>query len=157
MRTVAFADLTHTSVAIDANNNPLAVGYIAAYALRHLGRDIFPRLFKYPAALGSFLDRETPPIVCFTHYMWNAQLSLAFARAIKRHRPRTVVVMGGPNYPVDALEQEAYLASHPEIDFFADGEGEVAFVNLFQALADVGFDGDRLRRQGTKIDGFHYI
>ena len=57
MRTVAFADLTHTSIAVDANNNPLAAGYIAAYAQRHLGRDINPRLFKYPAALGRFLDR----------------------------------------------------------------------------------------------------
>jgi radical SAM superfamily enzyme YgiQ (UPF0313 family) len=157
MRTVAFADLTHTSVAVDANNNPLAVGYIAAYAQRHLGRDINPRLFKYPAALGRFLDREAPPVVCFTHYMWNAQLSSAFARAIKRHRPRTVVVMGGPNYPVDACEQGAYLATHPEIDFFADGEGEVAFVNLFQALADVDFDGERLRRHGTAVPGFHYV
>src|SRR5436190_16962023 len=157
MQTVAFADLTHTSVAIDANNNPLAVGYIAAYALRHLGRDISPRLFKYPAALGRFLDREAPPIVCFTNYMWNEQLSCAFARAIKRHRPRTVVVMGGPNYPVDASEQQAYLADHPEIDFFADGEGELAFVNLFQALADVNFDADRLRRHATAVAGFHYM
>jgi hypothetical protein len=66
-------------------------------AQRYLGRDISPRLFKYPATLGRFLDREAPPVVCLTHYMWNAQLSSAFAGAIKRHRLRTVVVMGDPN------------------------------------------------------------
>ena len=95
--------------------------------------------------------------MCFTNYMWNERLSCAFARAIKRHRPRTVVVMGGPNYPVDACEQQAYLADHPEIDFFVDGEGEVAFVNLFQALADADFDADRLRRHGTAVPGVHYV
>jgi radical SAM superfamily enzyme YgiQ (UPF0313 family) len=156
-QTVSFADLTHTGVAIDANNNPLAVGYIAAYAREHLGHDIAPHLFKYPEALSRFLARETPRIACFTNYMWNERLSCAFARAIKQHAPRTVVVMGGPNYPIDASEQRQYLDAHPEIDFFADGEGEVAFVNLFQALSDVDFDARRLRAHGLAVPGIHYL
>ena len=155
--TVTFADLTHTAVTVDANNNPLAVGYIAAYAQRHLGSAISPRLFKYPEALSRFLPAQTPAIACFTNYMWNEQLSCAFAREIKRATPKTVVVMGGPNYPVDAEEQRRYLAAHPEIDFFADGEGEIAFVHLFHALSDVGFDGVRLRRGGTPVPGIHYL
>ena len=39
---VAFIDLTHTGVAVDANNNPLAVAFIAAYATHHLGNAIRP-------------------------------------------------------------------------------------------------------------------
>jgi predicted Zn-dependent peptidase len=155
--TVTFADLTHTAVAVDANNNPLAVGYIAAYARRQFRSEIAPHLFKYPAALSRFLDRHTPAVACFTNYMWNERLSCAFAREIKRVAPRTIVVMGGPNYPVDAVEQESYLEAHPEIDFFVDGEGEVAFVNLFQALSDAGFDGARLRSRGTPVAGVHYV
>ena len=140
MTTVSFADLTHTGAGITANNNPLAVGYIAAYAKAHLGDAIDARLFKYPAALSRFLAHETPTIACFTNYMWNEALSCAYAGYIKRHHPRTVVVMGGPNYPIDASEQKAYLQRHPEIDFFVDGEGEIPFVGLFEAL-----EGDRLR------------
>ncbi len=155
--TVTFADLTHTAVAVDANNNPLAVGYIAAYARRQLGSEIAPHLFKYPASLARFLGRHTPAVACFTNYMWNERLSCAFAREIKRAAPRTIVVMGGPNYPVDAVEQQRYLEAHPEIDFFADGEGEVAFVNLFRALSDAGFDGARLRSRGTPVAGIHYV
>ena len=71
MTTVSFADLTHTGAGITANNNPLAVGYIAAYAKAHLGDAIDARLFKYPAALSRFLAHETPTIACFTNYMWN--------------------------------------------------------------------------------------
>lgn len=154
--TVTFADLTHTGVAIDANNTPLAVGYIAAYARKHLGTEITPRVFKYPDALSRFLRQQTPTIACFTNYMWNERLSCGFAGQIKRVAPRTVIVMGGPNYPVDAEEQRRYLEGHPEIDFFVDGEGEVAFVNLFQALSDVGFDAAALRRTGVSVPGVHY-
>lgn len=157
MTTVTFGDLTHTGVAIDANNTPLAVGYIAAYAKTQLGDAIVPRLFKYPSALSTFLSRETPAIACFTNYMWNERLSSAFAAQIKRHRPRTVVVMGGPNYPVDFSEQRAYLRAHTEIDFFVDGEGELAFVDLFRVLQEHDFDAARVKRGGARIPGVHYV
>jgi radical SAM superfamily enzyme YgiQ (UPF0313 family) len=157
MVTVTFADLTHTGVGVSANNNPLAVGYIAAYARTHLGSAIEPRLFKYPDALSRSLKREAPAIACFTNYMWNEQLSCAFARQIKRHLPRTIIVMGGPNYPIDAGEQRAYLETHPEIDFFIDGEGELPFVALFQALVTIDFDANRLRASGVRLPGVHYL
>ena len=154
---VTFADLTHTAVTIDANNNPLAVGYIAAYARQHLGRDITHAcssirrrsLASWPAT-----SRRSPasPTTCGT-----SSCRARSRRAIKRAAPRTVVVMGGPNYPVDADEQQRYLEAHPEIDFFADGEGEIAFVNLFEALSDVGFDAARLRCSGTPVPGMHYM
>ncbi|MEQ1758113.1 MAG: hypothetical protein ABL986_07315 [Vicinamibacterales bacterium] len=157
MTTVTFADLTHTGLGVSANNNPLAVGYIAAYAKAHLGRAIEPKLFKYPDALSTWLASNTPRMACFTNYMWNEHLSCAFARQIKTHLPGVVTVMGGPNYPLDHEEQRAYLERHPEIDFFVDGEGEVPFVALFTALADVGFDADILRQHGTRVPGVHYV
>ncbi len=154
---VTFADLTHTGVAIDANNMPLAVGYIAAYAQAHLGGAIEPHLFKYPAKLSAYLQQNRPAIACFTHYMWNARLGCAFASAVKARHPGTVTVMGGPNYPIDVPEQQSYLEAHPEIDFFVDGEGELAFVELFKALERVDFDGGRLRESGERIPSVHYL
>ncbi len=157
MSTVTFADLSHTGLGVSANNNPLAVGYIAAYAKAHLGDEINPLLFKYPTALSAFLSRQPPAIACFTNYMWNAHLSCAFARQIHQDMPGVVTVMGGPNYPLDPSEQREYLERHPEIDFFVDGEGEIPFVALFRALAEADFDADRLRRQGLHIPGVHYL
>lgn len=157
MATVTFADLTHTGVAVSANNNPLAVGYIAAYARAHLGDAIDAHLFKYPSALSHFLVQQTPTIACFTNYMWNGLLSCAFAARIKRHSPRTVIVMGGPNYAIDASEQQAYLERHPEIDFFVDGEGEAAFTALFEALDAFDFDAQRFKANGGHVAGVHYV
>src|SRR5262249_42050505 len=92
--TITFADLTHTGVTVEANNIPLAVGYIAAYAKMRLGPAIDARLFKYPAALSRFLLQQTPMMACFTNYMWNERLSCTYAREIKRHHPKTITVMG---------------------------------------------------------------
>ena len=81
MTTVTFADLTHTGVAVDANNKPLAVGYIAAYARAHLGDAIDAASVQVPVDPVDFLAAAySRPIACFTNYMWNEQLSLAFAR-----------------------------------------------------------------------------
>ena len=157
MTTVTFADLTHTGVAVDANNTPLAVGYIAAHAKVQLGEALDPHLFKYPAALSQFLRQQTPTIACFTNYMWNGRLSCTFARAIKQRHPGTIVVMGGPNYPLDILEQRRFLEERPEIDFYVDGEGEMAFVGLFKALEAVDFDGDRLKANRTILPSVHYL
>jgi radical SAM superfamily enzyme YgiQ (UPF0313 family) len=157
MTTVTFAELTHTGVAVDANNIPLAVGYIAAYAKTHLGDAIDAHLFKYPAALSKFLSRTTPKIACFSNYMWNGRLSCTFAKEIKRRHPGAIVVMGGPNYPVDASEQRKYLEERPEIDFFVDGEGEVPFVGLFRALQEVDFDAERLKASGVHVPSVHYL
>jgi radical SAM superfamily enzyme YgiQ (UPF0313 family) len=154
---VTFADLTHTGVGIPTNNNPLAVGYIAAYAQAHLGDAIAPYLFKYPTVLSQFLSHQMPAIACFSNYMWNGRLACAYAQAITRHSPDTIVVLGGPHYPVDHDEQRMYLESHPEIDFYIDGEGEIPFVALFQALAELDFHASRLKDHGTSIPGVHYL
>jgi radical SAM superfamily enzyme YgiQ (UPF0313 family) len=156
-RTVVLADLTHTGVAIDANNIPLAIGYIAAYARTQLGDAIDTHLFKYPDTLSHYLTQQTPAMACFTNYMWNERLSCTFAAQIKQRHPQTVIVMGGPNYPVDIAEQQKYLELHPEIDFFVDGEGEMPFVELFKALENVDFDAQRLKTSAVRVPNVHYI
>ena len=157
MTTVSFAELTHTGVAVDANNIPLAIGYISAYAKTHLGNEIDAQLFKYPATFSKFLAKKTPTIAAFSNYMWNGRLSCTFAREIKRRHPNTIVVMGGPNYPVDVPEQRQYLEERPEIDFYIDGEGEMAFVGLFRALQEVDFDAARLKASRTQLPSVHYM
>jgi len=45
---ISFADLTHTTVAVDANCFPLGCGFIAAYAKKHLSSALNIDIFKYP-------------------------------------------------------------------------------------------------------------
>lgn len=157
MVTVTFADLTHVGVVVDANITPLGIGYVAAYAERHLRDAIDISLFKYPTKFERYLDDVTPVIACFSNYMWNERLQLKFARQIKHHHPEVITVFGGPNYPTDISKQQSFLKQHREIDFYIDGEGECAFVELFKALEVAGFDGDGLKAGLVRIPNVHYL
>lgn len=154
---VTFADLTHVGIVIDANYSPLSVGYVAAYAQHHLKDEIDIRLFKYPSEFARYLDNSIPTIACFSNYMWNQRLQLEFARRIKLRHPEVITVFGGPNYPTDGTEQKQFLHQHEEIDFYIDGEGEPAFVELFRALEEAAFDVAALKSSLIKIPSVHYL
>jgi len=156
MNLVAFADLAHTGTIINADNTPLAIGYVAAYAKQALGNRIEPRLFKYPDLLARFLESHSPRVMAFSNYMWNERLSLCFAQAIKKYRPEIVTICGGPNYPINPVEQRRYVEAHPEIDFYVEGEGEVSFTALFEALEDLNFDIAALKSKKPVLPNIHY-
>ena len=157
MTKILFADLTHTGTVIDANSFPLAIGCIAAAAKTALGDAISVELVKYPAALSCSLDRDTPDVAAFSNYMWNERLGQAYATAIKQRHPGTVTIFGGPNYPIDAAEQEAWLRGRPDIDFYIEGEGELAFIALLGALADFDFNVAALKASGRDLASAHYF
>lgn len=147
---VWLADLTHTGInsqSIGVDTFPLAIGCVAAYAESKIIFTDPIRLFRYPEKLAGDLAREErPDIIGFSNFIWNSELSLATARSIKELYPRTVVVMGGPNYPLERVKQEAFLRAHPEIDFYIVHEGESAFVNLVSSLNAYNMDADKIKQ-----------
>jgi radical SAM superfamily enzyme YgiQ (UPF0313 family) len=157
MLKVAFVDLTHSEVGIPASNFPLGISYIAAAAIKHFGPDIDFRLLKYPADLSAYLDENTPHIVAFSSYMWNANIQLAYARAIKRRHPEVATVFGGPHFPVNAKEQELWLQQRPEIDFYIDGEGEQAFIAFAEALVAASFDLERVKAERQDLPNLRFF
>jgi len=133
------ADLTYTQIQISAELIPYAIGCVAAHAENHLAFEKPIRLFKYPEQLIAALENESPPdLIGFSNYIWNSTLSLTFAARIKQLHPDTVVLFGGPNYPMAAPEREAFLRGRPEIDFYITFEGEQTFVSLVEALQQHG-------------------
>lgn len=146
---VWLVDLTYTQQTIAADVMPHAIGGIATYAEKHLALPEPIRLFKYPEKLAAALDAgPIPDVIGFSNYIWNASLSEGFARAIKARSPRTVVVLGGPNYSVDPKEQTAYLRARPDVDFYICKEGELAFQRLLLALHETDRDLDAVRQCG---------
>ena len=143
--TIWLADLTYTQQTVAADVMPNAIGGIAAFteSQLHLSRPI--RLFKYPETLAAALEEGPPDVIGFSNYIWNHNLSVEFAKAIKRRWPRTVVVLGGPNYPVIPAEQERFLRSRPQIDFYVVKEGELAFANLIAALREADLDPELVK------------
>jgi len=129
------ADLTYTQQAVSADLVPAAIGGIATFTERHVPLDQPIRLFKYPEKLAEALAADgCPDIIGFSCYIWNSSLSSAFARRIKEVSPRTVVVFGGPHYPILSAEQEAFLRARPEVDFYIVKEAELAFRRLVEAI-----------------------
>jgi radical SAM superfamily enzyme YgiQ (UPF0313 family) len=142
------ADLTYTQQQISAELIPQAIGGIATFTEIRAGLAEPIRLFKYPEALArAMAEGAAPDVIGFSNYVWNTNLSLAFARRLQALAPRTVMVFGGPHYPIIAREQEAYLRAHPEIDFYIVKEGELAFANLVAALAETRLDKEAVKRR----------
>jgi len=147
-------DPTYTQQQISSESMPSAVGGIATFTEKHLKLKHPIRIFKYPEKLAMALENEIPDVIGFSNYMWNSELSLALARRIKEYAADTIVVMGGPNYPVVESEQETFLRKHPEIDFHIKGEGEVAFANLIAELIRSNMKKSNLK---SELPSVHYI
>jgi len=128
---------------------PSAIGGIATYTDRYIDKLETPvRVFKFPETLTEALKVEgAPEIIGFSNYVWNHELSKTLASRIKNQSPKTITVMGGPNYPEETAEQATFLKTHPEIDFFIIGEGELAFANLVAALIRNGLDKNKISEE----------
>ena len=147
-------DPTYTQQQISSESMPAAIGGIATFTEEQLKLEHPIRLFKYPEKLAMALENEIPDVIGFSNYMWNCELSLALARRIKEYAADTIIVIGGPNYPVVPSEQESFLRKHPEIDFYVNGEGELAFANLMVELIRANMKKHNLKHE---IPSVHYI
>ncbi len=111
---------------------PYSVGLLQAYAERHAAerhRFLVPIHQRVSLAEGveSLAEAE---LVGFSAYVWNIEVSLAIAERVKRERPGTIIVFGGPQVPDRA---EAFLRAHPFIDVVCHGEGEATFTQILDA------------------------
>lgn len=128
------ADLTYTQQSIASDIVPAAVAMIAEYVAANL-EDCDFEIYKYPEDLARALEHgKRPDVMGFSNYVWNYQLSSTFASVIKEALPDTTVVMGGPNMPIDTVQQEAWMRAHPWIDYYVLKEGEDPFLNLVRQL-----------------------
>lgn len=144
---ILLTHLKHTTSGRHSSFMPIALGYIAAYARKVCGADrVEVKLVEEPDAFMEQVDNWAPDVVGISHYCWNAELNYLSMRYCKRVHPGIVCVAGGPEFPDNDEECQELLAAHPEIDFFAYGEGEVPFAKLLARLLD-GAGRDDLKAQ----------
>ena len=149
------ADLVHPN-----NQNktfPYAAGCVGAYAAEALGARLSLDVFRLPEELGDAFARRPPDVLACTNYVWNLELGYAVVRQAKAAAPRTVVVMGGPNYPIEPDEQRAFFARYPLIDFYVYKEGEPPFLRLLEELLADDLDVAALKRRRPGIPALHYL
>lgn len=145
---VWLADLTYTgqdTQSLGADTFPLAIGCVATYTESQIQFTHPIRLFRYPERVDQALLAEgAPDLMGFSNFVWNSELSLAFAQRLKELSPKTLIVMGGPNYPLEPDKQEAFLRVHREVDFYVLHEGEIAFADMLKALIASKMDREKV-------------
>ncbi len=118
---------------------PYSVGMLQAYAQVH-ARDqheyAMPVHRRMPVAEAVERLRGFD-LVALSVYVWNVELSLAIARALRAVEPDTIIVLGGPQVPERV---EPFLAANPFVDVVAHGEGEITFTELLDAAPDRAWD-----------------
>jgi radical SAM superfamily enzyme YgiQ (UPF0313 family) len=116
---------------------PLGVAYMKAVMDRD-EPEIHSRLFVYPEQLLDALVANPPDALMMSNYVWNEALSFHFGKLMKRIRPETLVVMGGPNISLEPERQVEYFSQHPEVDLYALGEGDFLALEIVRHFLDAG-------------------
>ncbi len=138
MPTVYLSDLRYNYSGVLANDcMPLGVAYMKAVMDRDLP-EVNSRLFAYPDRLWDAMKQAPPDVLMVSNYLWNEALSLHFAKLAKRLNPGTLVVMGGPNLPIEEERQIEYFNEHPEIDVYVVGEGDFLATHVVGEFLDSG-------------------
>jgi len=153
---IAFCDLTHTGQIIAINTVPLGVAYVAAFAKENL-ENIDIEIFKLPQDFSKYLENNHPDIVCFSNFSWNLNLQHEFSQRIKKDRPETIVIFGGPNFSNQADQQTIFLKKYQSIDFYIEYEGEKPFVLLFNELKKYKFNVDELKNHEPILPSTRYL
>lgn len=156
-RSIFLGDLTHfTPIGYGTETMPYAIACIKSWVHHYSthGSDLSIRLFKHPQRFIDAYLAERPAIVGLSNYMWNLDLAYSIATAIKARSPETLIVFGGPNYPLGDLARERWFRDHPAVDIHISGEGEQAFTQLVDAFLDSG-DIDALKR--AALPGCHAL
>ena len=76
---------------------------------------------------------EKPTVIAFSCYLWNIELILKTVHIIKKAAPQIQIILGGPEVSFDG---EQWLEKEKGIDIIIEGEGEITFSEIVQALSD---------------------
>jgi radical SAM superfamily enzyme YgiQ (UPF0313 family) len=155
MRSIFISDLSHvTAGGLTSEFLPYGVGCIKSYFHKYArSRDLYDiRLFQDPEAFIASYLADPPEVVAFSNYSWNRDLSYSLAAEVKRRSPSTLVVFGGPNYPLEDPSRDNWFRRFPAVDIYVTGEGEEPFAALIDLWSEVR-DVEAVKRAG--IEGCH--
>ena len=99
----------------------------------------FVYLREDPAEVAQRLD--SPKIAGISCYMWNWEWSKTLAKEIKTLHPDCLVVLGGPQVPVQAHD---FFEAHPYVDLIAHYEGEITFSEILREYLKVSPDYEKV-------------
>ena len=135
---IYLANLTYDTLLLGTDGFPLNIGCIASYSKKKFEGKLDFTLFKYIDELDRSIHDSPPDILGMSNYLWNYNISLEFFRMMKEINPQTLLVWGGPNFPLDFPSQKKFMDDHPEFDVYVPVRGEIGFTNIIQKMLDAG-------------------
>ncbi len=153
---IAFADLAHTGKNLSSRYFPYGVALVASY-LKTQFSEVSIEIFKYPEDFSEYLKKNIPQIIGFYNSSWTQNINYEYVKRIKDSYPKTIIVFGGPNFPLEHSKQKLFFKSSPLVDFYIRGEGEIAFANLFQKLKELNFDLEEFKQNKIKTGNCYYL
>ncbi len=142
--TVYLADLRHVLHGSAYNDSmPLGVGYMKAVMDERLPT-VSSRIFAFPDKLDEALHQQMPDVLMLTNYMWNCSLSYYYAQKVKQLNPNALIVMGGPNFPLEDDRRIEFVKERPAVDIYVTGEGDFMATDLVQWFIEDGYSIEKL-------------
>jgi hypothetical protein len=142
MRTLRLVQLPVPPPAAFAStgNVPLAAGCLGVAARVHglenrLAIEVVPPALTDTLGdtrLAEHIAFDEPEFVGFSLYLWNVERGLYLAREVKRHSPRTTILIGGPEVSAD----NPFVLRQAGFDIAVTGEAEPTFAALMERLLD---------------------
>ena len=97
-----------------------------------------------PEAVAAGLERVA--VITFSCFLWNLNISVLTAAAVRARFHDALIVMGGPAVPKTIEGVEHFFSQNTSVDVICTGEGEEVLVQLCRAL-----------HQGTSFDDIRGI
>lgn len=139
------ADLSYERRSPSPLAAPMAIAGLATYAQAQLGAHVEVRVVKTIPEFLEIIRAERFQVAGFSHYVWNANLSVAMAEQLRAAQPECVTIFGGPHLPIHQGLQETYLRNLTIADFFIEKEGETPLIALLAALEKHSFCAEAVK------------
>ena len=129
---IYLGDLTYDTVTISAESIPLNIGFVAAYCKKQFGENVELTLFKYIGDLEKAINENPPDILALSNNVWNRNLSYEMFSMMSEIDSDTLLVWGGPNFPIDLPSQRKFMKKYSKIDVYVPVDGETGFANTVE-------------------------
>jgi len=131
----------------------LALGYLKAHALadKEVATAANVEIVDFctdcndPLQVAFYIVNSKPDVLGLSCYCWNIDVMRHIAQMVRKTRPQTKIVAGGPEVTPNA---EEFLDANPWFDIVVRGEGEETFRELLRTLANGAGPAD--------VDGVSY-
>jgi radical SAM superfamily enzyme YgiQ (UPF0313 family) len=118
------------------NYLPLSLGFLVSYAELHCKNyndfEFLNPIYKRVPIKEAVELYKDCDIVAFSVYVWNNNISMKIAKALKEVNPNILTLAGGCHIPERPEYLENYMNKHPYLDIASIGEGEKIFTDFLE-------------------------